>query len=480
MKLKLKTKPYDHQLKATKRALKQGSHAFFFEPRCGKTKAALDTIAIQHHRGLVQKVVVVAPLIALDVWVGQITEHLAVPAKVLVTGETAMLYWPSSKSSKKQHIKLQIFLVNYDKFSRRGEDEAYRNCYLRSVERWDPDVVVLDESHRVKSAGAVRSQALWRMVNRLRRERGDGRPWVFLLTGTPNPKGYIDLFSQFRILDDTILGTAKAGFEELYCQYGFGKRRYTIIAYRNKAKLLKKIRRRSSIVTSKQAGLDGKQFFNPIRINLPSRARESYEELAEEFLTELEDGEFLDAPNAGVRRLRLLQLTGGFTTDGREIHGAKVRALRDFLSDLREQDEPVVVYARFLAEVAACAEACRRVGYQTSTVTGGTKRRDRSEAIATFQGSSDPRALVFQVETGSISIELSRAADVVFYSLPDSWGTFYQCLERVRGPKQKRPVRHSFIIARNTVDQSVLETLREKRDMHAEMMRHPRGFLFGL
>jgi len=488
-KLKLKTKPYSHQLKATKRAVKQGSHAFFFEPRLGKSKAALDALAIQHFRGTVERVVIVAPLIALDVWANQIWEHLAVPARVKVIGEPVWFSYPYHPRHKRSesldrrdaHRRLKIFLLNYDKFSRRGEDEAYRNNYLRSVERWCPDALIFDESHRVKSAGAVRSQALWRMVRRLR-DREDathGRPFVYLLTGTPNPKGYLDLFSQFRILDDSIFGTNKADFEDRYCEYGIGKRRYTIIRYRRKKEILRKVHEHASIASAEGTGLANKQLFNPIHITLPGKVRIAYGQLAEEFLTEI-SGRVLDAPNAGVRRMRLLQLTGGFTTDGTQIHHTKLQAARDFLVDLHEQGESVVVYSRFLPEVHALTELCKSIGYHTDTITGGVKRKHRTEAIATFQQARTPNALVFQSEAGSLAIELTAAAEEFFYSLPDSWETFYQCLKRVQGPKQKRPVRYTFLVARGTVDLSVLNTLRRKRDMHGEMMKQPRGFLYGL
>lgn len=475
-KLKFRTKPYPHQRKATARAVKQGSHAFFMEPRCGKTKAALDAVAVQHFRGDVQRVVVVAPLIALDVWVREIQTHMAVPVRVLQLGETPMHIYPSTKSSKRDQLTLTMVLINYDKFSRRGEDEVYQNRYLKTIERWRPDLFIFDESHRVKSSGAVRSQALWRMIRRLR--DGSEKPHVYLLTGTPNPKSYVDIFSQYRIMDDDIFGTSRQEFEDQYVVRGFGRNRFRIIRYRDKKRMLAKIRRRATIITQDEAGLKGVEFFNPIHISLPPRVKAKYDELAEEFIAEIE-GSVVEAPNPAVRRLRLLQVTGGFTTEGTQIHRAKLEAARDYLQDLYEQGESVVVYCRFRPEVRACAALCEKLGYHTATVFGGIPRRTRTAAIQAFQQSTAPSALVFQSEAGSLAIELTAAAETFFYSLPDSWETFYQCTQRLAGPKQQRPVRHTFLLARGTVDMGVLDALRGKKDLHAEMMRHPRSFLYG-
>ena len=481
-KLKFKTKPYPHQLKAVRRAVKQGNHAFFFEPRLGKTKAALDAIAVQHRRGNVKRVVICAPLIALDVWVDQITQHLSVPASATVVDEEPKLhFWPDTKSSKRDPIRLHLYLINHNKFSRRGKEHVYRNDYLTAVEEWNPDLFVLDESHRYKGAGSVRSQALWRCVERLRDRRGDDRPWVYLLSGTPNPKGYIDIFSQYRILDSSIFGTAKADFVDDHVVYGRGRRKYTIIHYRNKKRMMKKINAHATVVNAKEAGLDGVRLYNPLRFTLPDSTKALYDRFAEDLVAEIA-GEVLDAPNAGVRRLRLLQITGGFTTSGREIHGARINAIRDYLQDLRDQSEAVVVYARFIPEVLALGGLIQRLGFAGSAIYGKTSRGDRTAAIKDFQHGTGrkPRALVFQAETGSLAIELTRAAEVVYYSLPDGWETFKQTGDRVMGPKQKRPVRYTYLLARGTVDNSVLEALRHKRDMHQEMMKNPRGFMFGL
>jgi SNF2 family DNA or RNA helicase len=202
--------------------------------------------------------------------------------------------------------------------------------------------------------------------------------------------------------------------------------------------------------------------------------------MVEEFITELEGGESVSASNPAVKRLRLLQITGGFTTEGTKIHDEKVRKARAYLDSLLDQGESVVLYARHLAEVAAVAGAAEDAGYPTRAITGATKQRDRTAAIRYFQRHSRPQALVFQVQTGSLSIELTRAAEVVFYSLPDGWELYWQCLSRVLGINQHRPVRYSHILAHETADISVLEGLIKKEDWHRTLYKDPRRYLAGM
>jgi SNF2 family DNA or RNA helicase len=149
-----------------------------------------------------------------------------------------------------------------------------------------------------------------------------------------------------------------------------------------------------------------------------------------------------------------------------------------YAENLLEQGERVIVYARYLAEVHACAETLAGVGYPTTELYGKTKRRDFRDAIAAFQRPRETRALVFQVQTGSLAIELSAGAEVIIYSPPDGWENYYQCLQRVMGPNQKRPVRYTHILARHTLDAAVMAALAAKEDVHRTLLKDPRRFLY--
>jgi Helicase conserved C-terminal domain/SNF2-related domain len=467
-----KTKPFPHQALATLRAVRHRNYALFMEPRLGKTKAALDYIGMWQtiHRTQL-RVLVVCPIFAIDVWAAEIKKHYPYGYYC----ETVDEEWERDGDPY-----TAFFFINREKIARRykSKEEDYVYPYVEEIEAFKPDLLIVDESHLFKRAGEVAAQVLWRMVRRQRKRRSDGRPWVLLLTGTPNPKGWIDIFAQFRIMDQSVFGTNKAGFEEDYVTYGFGARKYTIVKYRSTKKLLRKVRDHSYSVTAAQVGMAGKQFTQALWATLPPPVRLAYNEMAEEFITEVE-GESISAANQGVKRLRLLQIAGGFTTAGSQIHGAKVALLKGYLESLRDQGEHVIIYGRFSPEVDACVQTARSVGYHTMGVEGKTKLADRRTAIETLQRSKKPVALVFQVQVGALAIELARAAEVVFYSLPDSWDLYYQARQRVLGPNQKRPVRYTHILAHRTVDKSVLEGLAKKEDWHGTLMKDPRRYLYG-
>jgi SNF2 family DNA or RNA helicase len=279
-------------------------------------------------------------------------------------------------------------------------------------------------------------------------------------------------------MDPTILGTNAGDFDEEYCVYGQGPRKYTVIRYRNLKRLERIIHAHSTVCTAVEAGLEGKLFFQTLDTDLPQRVRDRYNEMAEEFVTEV-DGQVVTAKNAGVKRLRLLQITGGFLTDGTQLHHAKLDTTKEWLSLLHEQGEHVVVYARFTAEVIALEKLCRSLKFSTYRVDSST-RRERATYISEFQKAKSPAAIVAQVQALSQAVELTNAAEVVYYGLPDGWVDFFQAMNRVRGPNQHRPVRVTAICARNTLDRNVFYSLQMKEDIHATLMRNPHRFLFNV
>jgi hypothetical protein len=476
LKYRPKTKPFRHQSKAVIRAVKHRNYAIFFEPRLGKSKVALDVAGVWALKGRVKRVLIVAPRIAIEVWEKEIERHFP----YWYDAEDFESSWQSTTRIFAGPVcpEVKFFLASREELWALTKPAMKK---LREVEKWAPDLIVLDESHEYKRPGGRGAQRAWRFVGRLRRKRKDnGLPYVLLLSGTPNPKGWVDLFAQFRIMDEGIFGTDAASFKDEYVVYGKGRQKWKVIRYNNVKQLEKKVRAHSYAVSADEAGLANKVFMQALKVKMPSHAIKMYLELVEEFITEWEGG-VIDAANAGVKRIRLLQLVGGFTTEGQQIHDAKVRTLRDQLRLLVGQGESVVVYCRFTPEVAAAYRVADEVAPLAFRVDGQTKRHDRSKAIAALREiPEEPTVVVFQYQAGSRAIELVGAAETVYYSTPDGWVDYFQTMKRTQGPNQKRPVRYTHLVVPGTVDVSTIRGLKEKEDWHSSLMRNPRRYLLPL
>ena len=86
---KFKTKPYEHQLMALKKAWDKEYYAYFMEMGTGKSKVLIDEIASLYLRGKITAALIVAPII--DVVAIPVTETVtsvfavAVPIEVVPT-----------------------------------------------------------------------------------------------------------------------------------------------------------------------------------------------------------------------------------------------------------------------------------------------------------------------------------------------------------------------------------------------------------
>ena len=497
-----RTEPFPHQAEATIKAITHRNWAFFFEPRCGKSKAALDAVGMLALAGYVKRVAIICPAIATDVWEHQLKLHYPFNYR----GETFDDYWKVTRQLAvdipRPAQRTEFWICSREELfrrerwtQRRGRGERFNprnpkhNLYFYhrpkevELEAWDPDLIILDESHEYSKAGAVASQDAWHMVRRLRKRRGVARkgdkpmPWVYLCTGTP--KGYRALFSQFRIMDE-VWGTSAADFDEAHAIKGVGRQKWTVVKWVGEKKLLKDIEKHSSTITAAQAGLAGKLYFEKITYKLPPKALKMYLEMVTEFITEWEGG-FIDAKNAGVKRVRLLQILGGFTTEGEQIHRAGLEKLEAYAKLLLGQDESLVVYSRYTPEVAAVHEVLQRVGFEAYRVDGTVSKRDRREAIQSLATRpAKPTAISFQHQAGSRAIELVGAAETFYYSLPDGFVTWQQTLARTGGTNQTRPRRATLLVCPGSVHPSIIRALARQEDWHQTVMKDPARALRGL
>jgi SNF2 family DNA or RNA helicase len=136
--------------------------------------------------------------------------------------------------------------------------------------------------------------------------------------------------------------------------------------------------------------------------------------------------------------------------------------LRYFMEDY-PKGKKLVIFARFLAEIAAIKEMLEKMGITVATLTGATI--DRGAVVDAFQNGTDPQVLVAQIATGGVGITLTAADTVVFYSVGYSYEDYHQARARVHRIGQKNKVTYVNLVARKTVDESIVEALQEKKNV---------------
>lgn len=454
-----KTKPFKHQLEALRRATQQGHIGLLWEPGTGKTKTMVDWTCILHMKGRATRVLIVCPLSVTGVWEDEYELHAPIPYQLHVLSPREHTY-PHDRNEKGLHI----LVVNYDLAWRRKQ----------IIEAFDPQVVIADESHRIKKPSAHRSRYL-RSLNKVR--------YRAILSGTPTPKSFLDIYGQWVFLNPDRFGTNFSRFKSRYVRYG-GYMNKEVRGYMNVPELKERIEQ-DAITKRKDECLDlPERTYQRVPVHLEGPAWEAYAKMANELFLELKDGDVSDAKNVAVKVLRLQQITGGWikSDEGNmhQISEAKLKAAKERLEDLWNDDERVVVFARFTPEVQALRDLGVRGGVPTYVLSGDTRREDRDGFRRKFQTQDGPSVFIAQIQTGGLGITLHAAAHVLFYSVTYALDDYIQACDRVHRIGQTRNVTYQHLVASRTVDVDVYAALRRKQSIMDIVMNNPKALASSL
>lgn len=343
-----------------------------------------------------------------------------------------------------------MVIVNYE--------SAYREPlggWLKQ-QRWD--LLVMDESHRLKNPAGATSHWAARVAERSRSR--------LALTGTPMPHSPLDLYAQYRAVDQSVFGNSYQQFKNRYAEFeiipaqDYRAGIKAVSGYRNLDELNEKFYQLAFRVTAAET-LDLPPVIETYaRVNLGARARRLYADLAQAFHAELDSGERITAANALAKLLRFQQLTSGFavTAEGKilQVDDAKERALTDLLEDLPRR-EPVVVFARFREDLESIARTARKLGRPHHEISG------RVKDLAEWQQKGG--VLAVQIQAGGLGLDLTAARHCVYYSLGFSLGDYLQSVARLHRPGQRGLAHYVHLTAAQSIDEIIVAALADKEDV---------------
>lgn len=447
----------------------------------GKTKVAIDWAAICYRNYGLKRVLVVCPISVLAVWKRQIRQHSPVPARVAVlagsTSDKTRLV--RGMTAHRYEKGIDWIIVNYESIWR----EDTRGKRLEDViKSWKPDLVVADESHKIKHSTSRQSKSLARL--------GDVVPMALALSGTPITKSPLDVYGQFRFLNSAVFGTRWTDFKMEYGVWG-GLSGYQLKAVRNLPRLKRKVRSNSYQVR-KEACLDlppkvgdisDPNGVNIVPVALPEKVMTYYRDMASKMIIEIEE-EKVTAEIVLVKLLRLSQITSGHvnTVDGvtKIIDDTKLRVGMDLIIDMVEQGEKVVVFTRFRSDYHRLAERLAAARIKYFVLSGDVPANQRDGLVQSFQRGAEPSVFVSQIASGSLGIELHAASHCVFYSWDYRWDHYVQAADRIHRQGQTRSCTYYHLVAPHTIDQLSLRVLMDKGNLAKYVMHDPMSLKDGL
>lgn len=406
----------------------------------GKTAPTLFAIEqLMHDSFEIFKVLVIAPpRVAMSTWSDEIDKW----------DELHLSYAKVVGPNKKKRIEAleqeaDIYLVN-------NENLVWLVKYLQEQGRdWPFDMIVIDEWSKYKSSKTIGFRVLKKVMPLTKRFVG--------LTGTPNPNGYPDLWSQMYLLDfGARLGRTLTAFRDRFLVAG---RRNGHIVYewnlREGAK--QSIDEKMSDVCFSLSAEDWitlpERMDHIVNAELSEDVMKKYKQFERDSILPLSDDEAITGVSAGVVTNKLLQFANGAIYDDDKkvlhLHDTKLDALDELLD--QSNGQPVLVFYAYQHDFdrikARHPEA---------------QKLDTDEDLKNWNAGKIPLLVCHPASIGHGLNMQSGGNIIIWFGLTWSLELYLQANARLHRQGQTEKVFIYHIIAKGTVDENVMKSLKEK------------------
>lgn len=467
--MKYKAEPY--QLEGIRFLCEHSQAGLFADPGTGKTGMTLAAFTALKKAGRVNRALVIAPrLVCHNVWPCEVSkfEQFKHLKTVLFHGEG------KDKNVIHEFVEPKADLVLTSPESLRWLLELLPlRWFTRQKNRltWPWDVLIVDESSKFKNHKAVRNKSIQPYLGLF------STRWI--LTGTPTPHSLIDLWAQMYLIDlGNTLGKNITTFRRQYCQLKNPKHwTYELLPGADKT-----IHDRVSpyvIRFDETLFKLPERVVNDVKVKLHDRARKIYDSMQKQFFAEL-DGETVFAPKNSSKYLLCRQIAngrmydpGGVQFDGDQrvdrgkkvykIHSEKLEALDNILDEL--QGKPALVAYYFRHDLNALTSHLERRYPRIGScpyIGAGVDVKTANKHLEQWNKGKLP---VLVVHPASLAHGLNLQAggnDLIFYSLTDVLEDYQQLIKRLHRRGVNGQVRIHRIIAKNTIDEGVIDGLNSK------------------
>jgi SNF2 family DNA or RNA helicase len=173
--------------------------------------------------------------------------------------------------------------------------------------------------------------------------------------------------------------------------------------------------------------------------------------------------------------LRLHQITCGYlpTDDGQPPVPLKNNRMTELLDVLDETEGKVIIWANYRYSIFDIEKNLQKKFGGDSVVTyfGDTKDKDRQDIVKRFQDPESPvRFFVANQQTGGYGLTLTQAHTVMYYSNNYDLEKRIQSEDRAHRIGQKNNVTYIDIICEKTVDENIVNSLRNKIDLASQSL----------
>ena len=431
--------------------LKREKHRLMaWQPGVGKTPPAV--VACEDLEAY--RVLVLCPPIATGVWVKHFRDWTSYGV--------VRVFDPAHTQTAEAWAKgAGVRIVPYSQISR-------QNRVIEALKAQAWDVLILDESHALKSPDAIRTQQVLGEQCDLVKGIAGAATRIWCLTGTPLLNHAAEFWPVLHALaPETIIvqDDKPLTYDQYVTRFCVVKptlHGFRIVGSRNHDELSKRIKPFMSRKRKKDAGLPPLMFSElmlPNDASLTPSAKDQLRELTGNLAT-LDDADFLDA---------LKESNIALATVRRILGEAKAHPVADIVDDLMatDPDQKVIIFAHHKRVIAELKFRLNRYGL--IVIDGSVANKPNAQGfsqrdllIDDFQNSSKVHVAILQIISAGTAATLTASSTVLFCEA--SWvpEENNQAASRSHRVGQASPVLAQFVTLPNTLDERIQRVLAQK------------------
>ena len=437
----IKATLYPYQKEAVLKAVLAGRFILADDMGLGKTVQSLAVSELLKKLNGIEKVLIVCPTSLKYQWEMEIKKFTKSNSKVIEGG-------PHIR--KEQYTGQEFYkIVSYNAVTKDIED----------VNKWQPDLIILDEAQRIKNWKTKTAQSIKRLDS----------PYCLVLTGTPLENKLEELHSLVEFVDKYRMGMLSrflfdhqitdedgkvTGYKNLN---NIGESISPICIRRTKKEVLKQLPARIDKilmvdVTQKQLDYHNEFYDNVCRLVLKWRRMG--------FLSE-KDRQFL---MIDLNRMRMVS-DSTYILDQVTRHDTKIAELRTVLEEIfQNKEDKVVIFSQWERMTRLVAMELESMGIKYEYLHGGIPAIERKDLISNFK--NDPESRVFlSTDAGSVGLNLQSASVLINMDCPWNPAVLEQRIGRIHRLGQQKPVTIINFISRGTIEERMLQVISFKKQM---------------
>jgi superfamily II DNA or RNA helicase len=428
----------------------------------GKTVQAIAASALLKEMRDIQRTLIICPASLKHQWAREIRRFTSLPVSVIEGNLAARrdLYRDSSFFK----------IINYELVRHDVED----------LLKLRPDLIILDEAQRIKNWRAKTAQMVKSLPSR----------YAFVLTGTPLENRIDELYSIFQFLDPRILGPLWHFNDRFYELEKRESGTYKVLGYKNIDQLRALIapyvlrRTRDEVLKDLPPRVDNNFF---VEMTDPQwRAYREFQEQVAKLLSKAKrqpltpkEHEILLMCLIKMRLIcnalalhdkeippKEIERTGPKLTELDEILSEEIAFNRHPVSNGANGARKAVIFSQWANMLALTEPVIQRVGLGYVKLTGSVPSAKRGAIIQKFF--DDPTCRVFlSTDAGGVGLNLQAASLVINLDLPWNPAVLEQRIARAHRHGQPSSVQVINLIAKDTIEERMLDTLAAKKNVFA-------------